>query len=407
MLTAVALVEQPAVGGAVPLPTPPPGDDEVEAAWDRADTVAGRIGRLANQVAQTDAALLALQSELAVKREQTNQALESLRATQAAAGAAQAAADQARTQAEVASARIRTAQRQLDQFAAGSYRQGSLIGSLSAFLDSDSPQDLLARVELLDAVGGAQLDALENLRRARTQSANKDAQARRALSVAQSARTAAATAKTAADLAYQAAIAAERAQRERAGALRTRQTDLEQQFAAQWVIAGLAGQRRGQVQWGTGRGGGQVVSAAQTPASKGVATVISRAMAQRGVRYSWGGGDAGGPTVGIRDGGIGDSHGDYRAVGFDCSGLMIYAFAPVLGYSLPHYSEAQYDSGSKVPLVLKRPGDMLFWGSRGQVHHVALYLGAEQMIEAPYSGAVVRVTSVRYSGIMPYAVRLL
>ncbi len=50
---------------------------------------------------------------------------------------------------------------------------------------------------------------------------------------------------------------------------------------------------------------------------------------------------------------------------------------------------------------------MLFWGTSGDVHHVALYIGGEQMIEAPYSGAAVRVTSVRYDGIMPYAVRML
>jgi peptidoglycan DL-endopeptidase RipA len=60
-----------------------------------------------------------------------------------------------------------------------------------------------------------------------------------------------------------------------------------------------------------------------------------------------------------------------------------------------------------VPLAQKRPGDMLFWGTDGDVHHVALYIGGEQMIEAPYSGAAVRVAPVRYTEIMPYAVRVL
>ena len=86
---------------------------------------------------------------------------------------------------------------------------------------------------------------------------------------------------------------------------------------------------------------------------------------------------------------------------------MIYAFSRALGYSLPHYSGFQYNSGSKVPLSQKRPGDMLFWGASGNIHHVALYIGGEQMIEAPFSGGAVRVTSVRYTEIMPYAVRLL
>ncbi|HET9254320.1 MAG TPA: NlpC/P60 family protein, partial [Pseudonocardiaceae bacterium] len=151
----------------------------------------------------------------------------------------------------------------------------------------------------------------------------------------------------------------------------------------------------------TGTAGGTRAQAATAQ------SVINRAMAQLGVRYSWGGGDAAGPTIGVRDGGVADSYGDYHTVGFDCSGLMIYAFSRALGYSLPHYSGFQYNAGTKVPLAQKRPGDMLFWGTGGDVHHVALYIGGEQMIEAPFSGAAVRVTPVRYTEIMPYAVRLL
>lgn len=138
-----------------------------------------------------------------------------------------------------------------------------------------------------------------------------------------------------------------------------------------------------------------------------VQAVIDRAWTQLGVRYSWGGGDAYGPTVGIRDGGAGDVHGDYHQAGFDCSGLMIYAFSAVLGYSLPHSSGAQYHLGRQVPLSARLPGDLLFWGSKGRIHHVALYIGDGQMIEAPYSGAAVRVTPVYYGGIMPHVARLL
>ena len=134
--------------------------------------------------------------------------------------------------------------------------------------------------------------------------------------------------------------------------------------------------------------------------------VIDRAMTQLGISYAWSGGDAHGPTRGIRDGGAGDSFGDYQKTGFDCSGLMIYAFAPVIGYALPHHSGSLYTSGRRVPLSGKRPGDMLFWGSNGRIHHVALYIGNEQMIEAPRSGSAVRVTSVRHRGLMPYVTRL-
>jgi len=127
-------------------------------------------------------------------------------------------------------------------------------------------------------------------------------------------------------------------------------------------------------------------------------------MAQLGVRYSWGGGNGRGATVGIMDGGVADSYGDYSSVGFDCSGLMVYAFAGA-GISLPHYSGYQYTSGEQVPLSQMQPGDMVFYGPGGGTH-VALYIGNGRMLEAPQSGDVVKISPVRYGGIMPYAVRM-
>ncbi|GAB3884174.1 hypothetical protein GCM10029964_044780 [Kibdelosporangium lantanae] len=134
--------------------------------------------------------------------------------------------------------------------------------------------------------------------------------------------------------------------------------------------------------------------------------MIARALAQLGMPYAWGGGNASGPTRGIRDGGIADMFGDFNKIGFDCSGLMIYAFAGA-GVSLPHYSGYQATSGDRVPLSQMAPGDMLFWATGGRIHHVALYIGNGQMIEAPYSGSRVRIAPVRYGGIVPYATRVL
>jgi len=151
-------------------------------------------------------------------------------------------------------------------------------------------------------------------------------------------------------------------------------------------------------------GGGRQV--ARPVGGGGVRTVIARALSQRGVPYAWGGGNANGPTPGIRDGGIADAFGDYKKVGFDCSGLMIYAFAGA-GIRLPHYSGYQYLAGRRVPLAQMRPGDMLFWATGDRIHHVALYIGDGMMVEAPYSGGHVRVTPVRYGGIVPFVTRLL
>jgi cell wall-associated NlpC family hydrolase len=123
--------------------------------------------------------------------------------------------------------------------------------------------------------------------------------------------------------------------------------------------------------------------------------VIQRAGAQLGVPYSWGGGNAVGPSRGI-DSGAGTT-------GFDCSGLILYGFAGV-GIKLPHYSGAQYDMGRKIPSSQMRRGDVIFYGPGGS-QHVTLYLGNGQMLEAPYTGSTVKVSPVRTSGMTPYVIR--
>ncbi|MGA9678965.1 MAG: NlpC/P60 family protein, partial [Mycobacterium sp.] len=123
--------------------------------------------------------------------------------------------------------------------------------------------------------------------------------------------------------------------------------------------------------------------------------VIRRGMAQMGVPYSWGGGNAAGPSKGI-DSGAG-------ITGFDCSGLVLYSFAGV-GIKLPHYSGSQYNMGRKIPSSQMRRGDVIFYGPGGS-QHVTLYLGDGQMLEAPDIGLKVRVAPVRTSGMTPFVVR--
>lgn len=129
--------------------------------------------------------------------------------------------------------------------------------------------------------------------------------------------------------------------------------------------------------------------------STAVEYVIKRGMSQMGVPYSWGGGTANGPSNGI-DSGAG-------TVGFDCSGLILYAFAGV-GIKLPHYSGSQYNMGTKIPTAQMRRGDVIFYGPGGS-QHVTLYLGNGQMLEAPYTGSTVKISPVRTSGMTPFVVR--
>ncbi|MGO9154563.1 NlpC/P60 family peptidoglycan endopeptidase RipA [Mycobacterium sp.] len=123
--------------------------------------------------------------------------------------------------------------------------------------------------------------------------------------------------------------------------------------------------------------------------------VIRRGMSQIGVPYSWGGGNAAGPSKGIDSGA--------SITGFDCSGLVLYSFAGV-GIKLPHYSGSQYNLGRKIPSSQMRRGDVIFYGPGGS-QHVTIYLGDGQMLEAPDIGLKVRVAPVRTSGMTPFVVR--
>ena len=156
---------------------------------------------------------------------------------------------------------------------------------------------------------------------------------------------------------------------------------------------------------GTTNTGDNAQTATSGSAETRINAVIARAQSQLGVRYSWGGGNYYGPTVGIRDGGVADQYGDYAHAGFDCSGLVLYAFY-IAGFKLPHYTGAQYQSGTQHPASQMKRGDLIFYGPNAS-QHVAIYLGNDQMIEAPESGSVVKISPVRYGGMTPNVVRLI
>jgi cell wall-associated NlpC family hydrolase len=96
---------------------------------------------------------------------------------------------------------------------------------------------------------------------------------------------------------------------------------------------------------------------------------VEAALSQLGKPYRWG---AAGP----------DS--------YDCSGLTQWAWAHA-DVSLPHNSGAQYAATPRVARSEWAPGDLLFFGD--PIHHVGMYIGDGRMVEAPYSGQVVRVNS--------------
>ena len=69
-------------------------------------------------------------------------------------------------------------------------------------------------------------------------------------------------------------------------------------------------------------------------------------------------------------------------------------------------SRNQFNAGRKVPVSDLRAGDLVFYQRPGgPIHHVAMYIGGGQMVEAPYTGANVRISSIYRSDRMPYAGR--
>jgi cell wall-associated NlpC family hydrolase len=171
--------------------------------------------------------------------------------------------------------------------------------------------------------------------------------------------------------------------------------------------------------------------------------VISRALAQRGVPYTYGGGNAQGPTLGAKPAvdtadssitglapssvlqtpqisglapapalgaltpapALGALTPDPAAtvVGFDASGLVLYAFAGV-GIKLPRSSGQQYAALQKVLPSQALPGDLIFFGPDGN-DSVALFVGNGQMLEATNPAVV--VSPVRTNNMAPYLGRVI
>ncbi len=106
------------------------------------------------------------------------------------------------------------------------------------------------------------------------------------------------------------------------------------------------------------------------------AEVVAVAMRYLGTPYVWGGA---------------------TPAGFDCSGLVTYAFAQI-GVSVPHYAAAQFSMGEAVPKDDLQVGDLVFFRDLG---HVGIYIGGGQFIHAPHTGDVVKISSLSE----PYYVR--
>ncbi|MCU6242235.1 C40 family peptidase [Enterobacter asburiae] len=105
--------------------------------------------------------------------------------------------------------------------------------------------------------------------------------------------------------------------------------------------------------------------------------VINTLMAQLGKPYRWGG--------------------ISPETGFDCSGLVYYAWRKNFNTRLPRTAEGMYSMAQAHPVQFQHlePGDMVFFAMKGgDVDHVGVYLGNGHFIEAPHTGQNVKIVSL-------------
>ena len=112
-----------------------------------------------------------------------------------------------------------------------------------------------------------------------------------------------------------------------------------------------------------------------TPPDRGARNILQRALTLLGTPYRWGGTSP-------------DN-------GFDCSGLVSYVFRSALGIDLPRVSREQANSGELVANKSElAEGDLVFFGRKGRIDHVGIYVGEGRFVHAPSTGKDVMVSSL-------------
>src|SRR5215218_5817677 len=281
----------------------------------------------------------------AARREDAASALDDLTAAQAAAAEAARRADEAGVATDAASSAVDDARARMDVFVSATYQEGLDTGPFGLLTGAQNPADLVARAEYSEILARSELAARDGLERARVARANAESTAKAARAEAEARRSAAAAAKQASDTALAAADAAAQenvralvevdAQRAAVQAQldaaeahdsvlraqRDRFRAWQRQMAAEQAAREEAARREAADRLARpGRPGRPPVV---TPPLRGggVQRAIDRALSQVGVQYVWGGGNGRGPTTGIPDA-FGSP---LNRIGFDCSGLMLYA----------------------------------------------------------------------------------
>ncbi|MEY9962037.1 cell wall-associated NlpC family hydrolase [Streptacidiphilus sp. MAP12-16] len=385
----LALALALAIVATLPLSRPAAADDPSPPSAAAVSAAQAAASRRAAQVAAVEAELATAQTAEQALDFQAEQAVEryngaTVRQQQAEARFVTAAAAAARAAADRQAAR-----RAASALAAEQYRLGvpPALAAFQGLLRAENPRSADIERQALHAVDS----------QARTVVDEANGTAARAAAASSAAAHAAADARQAtvaveqATVQVQAQLAAQHAQVAQIDAQRI--TLLVQLALAEQVSVDLARQRQQALAVAAAKAAAEAARQAALAAAARHSSVdgtsgyrpgdasaaVAFARAQLGRPYVWGGA---GPDT------------------FDCSGLTMRAWEHA-GVELPHFAADQYAESTPLSYSQIRPGDLVFWshnGSPQDIYHVAIYLGDDQMIEAPRTGDVVKTASLWIMG---------
>ncbi len=384
---------------AAPVQTPPSGADQLSAEQAQA-------AQLEQQIQADNNRLDILSQQYDAAQQRVQQLDQQLSANEAAVAATRR--------------RVTTAKATLRRAALAAYMAGSVETGLEAVFDTGSPN--AAAAQEYRAVNSSHLQsALDGLRRADAALAAQQRQVRSTRNQAQAAATevvdaerqartveaaqqatlsrvkgsiailiaqrkaveaaaqaAAFRARVAAERAAQQAAAQQAAQRRAAAAVAASVQAANRQAPAAQVpnpsptpAAGPSSPPAASPPAGSGGGG---------PQAGGGQAAVDAARSQLGVPYVWGG--------------------EQPGVGFDCSGLTQWAWRQA-GVSLPRTAEEQWLATTHIPLADLQPGDLVFWNDgTSSVQHVAIFVGGDEVIQAPHPGTTVSYSTIWTNGLV-------
>ena len=370
----------------------PPSQAQINAAENKARQQQSALGAQQGKLSSANAQLASLQVQAEVLTQRYDQTLVDEQRAATAYKVTQARLKYAQ-QAQDAS------QQRLARLAASEFESGGGFGPMTSMLGNASgPQGYLSGVGLGQVLAQNGTDTVAQAQANNVVAGAFRKQAHDLLMAEQSDLAAASHLK----LAVQAAVTQ---QQEFVRATQAKRNSLAKQVAsAQAHVAALKSARQAALGAAAAAAAAKAAADASASSTQGSTTAPSWAsssgasasqgdvaanwaLTQLGKPYQWG---AAGPDT------------------YDCSGLTMMAWGHA-GVSLLHYTGYQWDEGPRVPLDQLQRGDLLFYATNNSdpdtIHHVGIYIGNGMMVDAPFTGALVRIDSIYQPGTPIGAVR--